>query len=156
MTALAAKLAAQMKKLRTQLFWAYLLLFTLFLAVALAAFALVRQLVTGQIGAGRLDVLRQIAERASTIKTSGITLSNLYFYELEEQGALEVEPGAGEDALTAYLDRQKAKYDEVFSQIGIDNEVLFTQPQGFCYDSGQAVSFEALGQQLWYLSLIHI
>ena len=66
MTALAAKLAAQMKKLRTQLFWAYLLLFTLFLAVALAAFALVRQLVTGQIGAGRLDVLRQIAERAST------------------------------------------------------------------------------------------
>lgn len=154
MTALAAKLAAQMKKLRTQLFWAYLLLFTLFLAVALAAFALVRQLVTGQIGAGRLDVLRQIAERASTIKTSGITLSNLYFYELEEQGALEVEPGAGEDALTAYLDRQKAKYDEVFSQIGIDNEVLFTQPQGFCYDSGQAVSFEALGQQLWYRRLL--
>ena len=109
MTALAAKLAAQMKKLRTQLFWAYLLLFTLFWRWPWPRSPWCGSWSPRQIGAGRLDVLRQIAEQASTIKTSGITLSNLYFYELEEQGALEVEPGAGEDALTAYLDRQKAK-----------------------------------------------
>lgn len=154
MKELAAKLAAQKNKLRTQLFWAYLLLLSLFLAVALAAFALVRGLVMEQIGAGRLDVLRQIAERASTIKTSGITLSNLYFYELETQGALVEVPGEKQSAVTGYLNEQKAKYDEVFGQIGITNEVLFAQPGGFCYSSSGQASFEALGQQLWYRRLL--
>ena len=89
MKRLYKKLAAYTKRLRTQLFLAYFLLFALFF-VAIAALVTLgfRGLLVEQIGASRMDVLRQIAERANTVKTSSVTLSNLYSYEILAQDML--------------------------------------------------------------------
>ena len=97
------------KKLRTQLFLTYFLVFTcFFLAVALLVSASIRDLLIDQIGKNRTAVLQQIGERADIVKTSSTTLSNLYRYEIQSSNFLEkaMSPKAREGAW-AYLDSKK-------------------------------------------------
>lgn len=157
MKKLCKKLAAQCKRLRTQLFWAYFLLFALFFAGISALVALAfRGLLIGQIGNNRMDVLRQIAERTNTVKTSSITLSNLYSYEIQNRGFLNNGMTAGQqEQAKIYLDAQKQMYDEVFSHIGLGYEIVLLGANGFWYDSeGAVMSAQALEQQLWYRQLL--
>ena len=73
------KIAVYWKKLRTQLFLTYFLVFTFFFtAVSVLVSGSIRDLLLDQIGSNRTAVLRQIGERADIVKTSSITLSNLY------------------------------------------------------------------------------
>ncbi len=59
------KIAVCTKKLHTQLFLAYFLVFALFFtAVSLLVSGSIRDLLISQIGSNRIAVLRQIGERA--------------------------------------------------------------------------------------------
>lgn len=134
------KIAVYWKKLRTQLFLTYFLVFTFFFtAVSVLVSGSIRDLLLDQIGSNRTAVLRQIGERADIVKTSSITLSNLYRYEIQSNGFLE--KGMSEEAreeACRYLDSQKEIYDEVFSRIGLGYEVVLMGENGFIYNSDSA------------------
>ena len=84
------KIAVYTRKLRTQLFLTYFIVFAFFfLAVFLLASGSIRDLMVDQIGNNRTAVLQQIAERADIVKTSSTTLSNLYSHEIESNGFLD-------------------------------------------------------------------
>ena len=77
----------QLKRLRTQVFLAYFAVLTpCFIVMGVGLVLAARQLMIQQIGTSRLDMLRQIGERANTVKTSATTLVDLYRYELDAQG----------------------------------------------------------------------
>ena len=83
------KIALNSKKLRTQLFLTYFLVFTFFFAAVFVLVSVsIRDLLIDQIGHNRIAVLRQIGERADIVKTSSTTLSNLYRYEIQSNGFL--------------------------------------------------------------------
>lgn len=140
MKAWLKKIAVYFKKLRTQLFLTYFLVFTFFFtAVSVLVSGSIRDLLIDQIGSNRTAVLRQIGERADIVKTSSTTLSNLYRYEIQSNGFLE--KGMSEEArkeACRYLDSQKEIYDEVFSRIGLGYEVVLMGANGFVYNSGSA------------------
>lgn len=150
------KLAARTSELRTQLFWAYFLVFALFFAavLALGGFA-IRDFVTDQIGRNRTDVLRQIAERADIVKTSSITLSNLYSHEIQSNDFLSKGMTPGEQAeASRYLDAQKQIYNVVFEHIGLGYEAVLLGDNGFDYYSDESrVDLDSLKQQPWYRHL---
>ena len=120
MRKMCRKLREEASRLRCQLFTAYFVLFAaFFILVVLMLTTMVRGLLVDQIGGSRLDVLRQIAERANIVKTSSVTLSNLYTYEISSHRYLQGQPDAESQAEAAsYLDRQKQVYDEVFALAG--------------------------------------
>ncbi|MDE6931043.1 MAG: sensor histidine kinase [Lachnospiraceae bacterium] len=151
------KIAVYWKKLRTQLFLTYFLVFTFFFtAVSVLVSGSIRDLLLDQIGSNRTAVLRQIGERADIVKTSSITLSNLYRYEIQSNGFLEkgMSEEAGEKA-RRYLDSQKEIYDEVFSRIGLGYEVVLMGENGFIYNSDSAnVDVSTWMHQPWFKYLL--
>lgn len=151
------KIAVYWKKLRTQLFLTYFLVFTFFFtAVLVLVSGSIRDLLLDQIGSNRTAVLRQIGERADIVKTSSITLSNLYRYEIQSNGFLEkgMSEEAGEKA-RRYLDSQKEIYDEVFSRIGLGYEVVLMGENGFIYNSDSAnVDVSTWMHQPWFKYLL--
>lgn len=151
------KIAVYWKKLRTQLFLTYFLVFTFFFtAVSVLVSGSIRALLLDQIGSNRTAVLRQIGERADIVKTSSITLSNLYRYEIQSNGFLEkgMSEEAGEKA-RQYLDSQKEIYDEVFSRIGLGYEVVLMGENGFIYNSDSAnVDVSTWMHQPWFKYLL--
>ena len=148
----AKRLFSQFKKLRIQLFFAYLAAFAIFLvAVFSVMFYVVQNMIITQIGTSRLDVLKQISERANTIKASSITISNLYRYDARLRGLLE--SGARQDQ-EAYLLEMKRRYDEVFQDVGISYEAVILG-DGIIYSSqGNDYNTGLLSQQLWYRRLL--
>ena len=151
------KLREEASRLRCQLFTAYFVLFAaFFILVVLMLTTMVRGLLVDQIGGSRLDVLRQIAERANIVKTSSVTLSNLYTYEISSHRYLQGQ--SDEESLAeaaSYLDRQKQVYDEVFAHIGLGYEVLFLGENGFSYCSDPSADWqETVPGQLWYRHLL--
>lgn len=151
------KIAVYWKKLRTQLFLTCFLVFTFFFtAVSVLVSGSIRDLLLDQIGSNRTAVLRQIGERADIVKTSSITLSNLYRYEIQSNGFLEkgMSEEAGEKA-RQYLDSQKEIYDEVFSRIGLGYEVVLMGENGFIYNSDSAnVDVSTWMHQPWFKYLL--
>ena len=157
MKALCQQLARQSRRLRNQLFFAYFLMFILFfVSVSAVLLLVVRGLLIDQIGGSRLDVLRQIAERANIVKTSSITLSNLYSYEIQNGQYLSAPLTDAQQAqATLYLDSQKQMYDEVFSHIGLGYETVLLGSNGFDYHSRRSgADVRALEQQIWYRHLL--
>ena len=157
MRKMCRKLWEEASRLRCQLFTAYFVLFAaFFILVVLMLTTMVRGLLVDQIGGSRLDVLRQIAERANIVKTSSVTLSNLYTYEISSHRYLQGQPDAESLAEAAtYLDRQKQVYDEVFAHIGLGYEVLFLGENGFSYCSDPSADWqETVPGQLWYRHLL--
>ena len=87
----------QLKRLRTQVFLAYFAVLTpCFIVMGVGLVLAARQLMIQQIGTSRLDMLRQIGERANTVKTSATTLVDLYRYELDAQGYVAAPLSEGE------------------------------------------------------------
>lgn len=146
----------QLKRLRTQVFLAYFAVLTpCFIVMGVGLVLAARQLMIQQIGTSRLDMLRQIGERANTVKTSATTLVDLYRYELDAQGYVAAPLSEGEAGEAhAYLDRQKAKYDGVFRPIGLGHDLVVLGGNGFVYSSlpGGLPPAE-LEDQLWYRRL---
>lgn len=151
------KFAGCTKKLRTQLFLTYFLVFALFfLAVILLVSVSIRNILIGQIGNNRTAVLRQIAERANIVKTSSTTLSNLYSYEILSNNFLsgEMTKEQRQEAWD-YLDAQKQVYDEVFSYIGLGYEVVLLGENGFLYNSdSDGTDVSTWVYQPWYKKLL--
>jgi two-component system, sensor histidine kinase YesM len=147
----------QLKRLRIQVFWAYFAVLTpCFIMVSIGLVLAARQVMIQQIGGSRLDILRQIGERANTMKTSTTTLVDLYRYELDAQGFVGA-PLDAEAAVAArmYLDSQKTKYDGLFHPIGLEHDLMVLGGNGFSYSSlhgGQPPT--ELGNQLWYRRLV--
>lgn len=140
-----------MNKLRTQLFLAYFATLSLFLIIVLAVmFFVVQNMMIAQLGTGRMDVLKQIAERANTVKTSSITISNLYCYDTILQSLLK---SKDEKAVGNYLDEVKSKYDAVFTDVGISYEVVIFDGDYSYSSQGENYNFDLLRQQLWYRKL---
>ncbi len=131
------KFAVSTKKLRTQLFLTYFLVFALFFTAVIILVSLsIRDLLIDQIGSNRTAVLQQIAERADIVKTSSTTLSNLYSHEIQSNGFLDLQMTEDEQkAATIYLDSQKEIYDEVFSHIGLGFDVVLMGNNGYLYCS---------------------
>ena len=79
------KLKDRVQCIKIQVFLSYVLVLSLaFVLLGFSVALTARQMMTKQIGASRLDLLRQISERTNTIKTSATTLVGLYRYELTE------------------------------------------------------------------------
>ena len=150
------KIALNSKKLRTQLFLTYFLVFTFFFAAVFVLVSVsIRDLLIDQIGHNRIAVLRQIGERADIVKTSSTTLSNLYRYEIQSNGFLK-EGISEEDREKAceYLDSQKEIYDEVFSRIGLGYEVVLMGGNGFIYNSDTNIDTSTWTHQSWFKYLL--
>lgn len=150
------KIVLYSKKLRTQLFLTYFLVFAFFFTAVLALVSIsIRDLLIDQIGNNRIAVLRQIGERADIIKTGSTTLSNLYRYEIQSNGFLE-EGISEEDREKAceYLDSQKKIYDEVFSHIGLGYEVVLMGGNGFVYNSDDKMDISSWSHQSWFKYLL--
>ncbi len=154
MKQLAQKLLAQMKKLRTQLFLAYFATLSLFLLIILTVMLVVVQnMMIGQIGSSRLDVLRQIAERANAVKTGSITISNLFQHDPVIQSLLASSNSVPSQETTIYLDELKTKYDSVFNDVGLTYEMMILNKR-FTYASPNAnIDPDFLTKQLWYRRL---
>ena len=141
------RLKNQIQCIKLQVFLSYVLVLVLSFAllgfgVALAA----RQIMTQQIGASRLDLLRQISERVNTVKTNATTLVGLYRYELS--GFSEMPENA--DAL---LLEQKQKYSGIFEPIGLDHDPLIVTEQGIYSSLPEQEQPPYLESQLWYRRL---
>ena len=134
------KIAVYTRKLRTQLFLTYFIVFAFFfLAVFLLASGSIRDLMVDQIGNNRTAVLQQIAERADIVKTSSTTLSNLYSHEIESNGFLDsVLTDRQKEEAADYLNSRKKIYDEVFRHIGLGFEVVLMGANDFVYCSDGA------------------
>lgn len=140
----------QIKCIRVQVFLSYFLVLSVsFLVLGFSVTLAARQLLIDQIGASRLDLLRQISERANTVKTSATTLSGLYRYELMAllDGEVAVEEMNEEMVL------QKEKYSGVFEPIGMDHDpVAVTTEETFSsLPEGELPQY--LEDQLWYRRL---
>lgn len=122
------KLKDRVQCIKIQVFLSYVLVLSLaFVLLGFSVALTARQMMTKQIGASRLDLLRQISERTNTIKTSATTLVGLYRYELTEL------PGFPEDVeldMDAFLTEEKYKYSSVFSPIGMDHDPLIAGARG--------------------------
>lgn len=156
MRLLYQKLVRQSKYLRNQLFFACFLMFALFFgAVCALLLTAVRGMLIDQIGGSRLDVLRQIAERANSIKSSSITLLNLYDYEINAGGYPDgTLDAAGTAQAAAELDSQKQMYDQVFRHTGLGYEAVLLNRGGFEYCSDKREDPRSIEQQLWYRRLL--
>lgn len=134
---------------------AYLTTFTvLVLIVSAVAFVFLKQLLVDEIHASRLDVLKQIGERANAVNNSIITISNLYTIAPNLLGALSGEPeNAGQ--IKKQLDEMKTGYNTVFRDVGISYEIVVIGENGFQYSSqaGDAYDFTSLKNQLWYKTI---
>ncbi|MEG0178259.1 MAG: sensor histidine kinase [Oscillospiraceae bacterium] len=152
MRAVAKKLFKNLKALRVQLFLAYFVTLCTFSVIVLSVMLMVVQnLIIAQIGTSRLDVLRQIAERANTIKTSSITISSLYRYDKQIQKLIN-EKGGAKDGKT-YLDDVKAKYDSVFKDVGLPYEMVIISDDFKYCSKGDDYNFDLLTKQLWFRRL---
>jgi len=143
-------LLQQLKRLRTQVFLAYFLVLSLSALVLGVGVAMIaRQALVDQIGASRLDLLRQISERANTVKTSATTLSGLYQYELTALQTSEL----AQNNVEAYLATLNEKYNDVFKPIGMDHDLIVYSPD-YTYSSlpeGKLPLY--MEDQLWYRRL---
>lgn len=147
------KLRSPLKLLRVQLFFAYFLLFSLFfLAVSVAVGMVFRGVLFQQIGNSRLDVLRQISERANIVKTSSTTLTNLYKMELQKQDLLKPELSRQEEEeLCRLLDEKSLVYNQVFEHVGLQHELVLLASNGFSYASQpEHKPLSILEDQIWY------
>lgn len=140
----------QIKCIRVQVFFSYFLVLSVSLLVLGFSVTLVaRQLLIDQIGDSRLELLRQISERANTVKTSATTLSGLYRYELA---------ATRDDELTLQemnrtMTNQTVKYNSVFEPIGMEHDLLIVSPEKIfsSLPDGELPLF--LENQLWYRRL---
>lgn len=144
------RLRRQLKRLRTQVFLVYfLVLSTLVLVLGIGVTVVARQLLIDQIGTSRLDLLRQISERANTVKTSANTLSGLYRYEL----TAIVDGDLSSDEMDEFLTELSAKYNGVFGPVGMYHDLVVVSPE-YTYSSlpdGELPPY--LEDQLWYRRL---
>lgn len=145
-----ARIMEQIKCIRVQVFLSYFLVLSIsFLVLVFSVTLAARQLLIDQIGASRLDMLRQISERANTVKTSATTLSGLYRYELM---ALPEGEWTAEE-INEEMMQQKEKYSGVFDPIGMDHDpVIVTAGETFSsLPEGKLPQY--LEDQLWYRRL---
>ena len=145
-----ARIMEQIKCIRVQVFLSYFLVLSIsFLVLGFSVTLAARQLLIDQIGASRLDMLRQISERANTVKTSATTLSGLYRYELM---ALPEGEWTAEE-INEEMMQQKEKYSGVFDPIGMDHDpVIVTAGETFSsLPEGELPQY--LEDQLWYRRL---
>ena len=96
-------------KIRSQLFAVYVLTFTaIIVIISSVLIVLLSNLMIDKIGASRLDLLKQIGERANAIKNSSITISNLYRINPSLISALTYKPNEiREKELKVKLDDMK-------------------------------------------------
>ena len=145
------KLKNRVQCIKIQVFLSYVLVLSLaFVLLGFSVALTARQMMTKQIGASRLDLLRQISERTNTIKTSATTLVGLYRYELTEL------PGFPEDVeldMDAFLTGEKDKYSSVFSPIGMDHDPLIAGARGVYSSLPPQERPPYLESQLWYRRL---
>ena len=133
--------------IKIQVFLSYVLVLSLSFAVlgfgvAMAA----RQIMTNQIGSSRIDLLRQISERANTVKTSATTLVGLYRYGIADLTEIP-------ENMDELLQADKRRYSGVFGPIGMDNDPLLVTGQGIYSSFPEQELPPYLESQLWYRRL---
>ena len=145
-------------KIRSQLFAVYVLTFTaIIVIISSVLIVLLSNLMIDKIGASRLDLLKQIGERANAIKNSSITISNLYRINPSLISAMADKPNdIKEKELKVKLDDMKKNLDMVFSEVGIAFDVVVIGDNGFCYSSqsGNNYDFASVKNQLWYKTIL--
>ena len=145
-----AQVMAQVKCIKLQVFLSYFLVLTVsFLVLGLSVTLAARELLIEQIGGSRLDLLRQISERANTVKTNATTLSGLYRYEL---AALQNDSLTPEE-INGALAQQKEKYSGVFGPVGLDHDPVVVTGEGTFSSLPEEALPPYLEDQLWYRRL---
>lgn len=151
-----------LRKLNTisvRLFTTYALVFILLLGASLSVImAAFKQLMVQQFGGERIEVLKQIGERSSSINNASRTVSNLFAYDAYLLKALEADfvSDSERENLNAWINNVKAGYDQVFGDISLQFEVVVIGENGFTYSSraGNDYAFAELKKQLWYVTVL--
>ncbi len=156
-TKIANLLEAQKRMLNrigVRIYVTYLVTITLvMLSFSLIMVFGIRSLLVQQVGGARLEVLKLISERANSLKSISITVSNLFGYDdilLETiNNPLTLE---AEFETKRHLARIKENFDIVFADVGVAYDVFVLGENGFNYSSqtGNQYHFESIKQQLWY------
>lgn len=144
------KIVSQMRKLRVQVFLAYFLVLSgCFLVLGTCVELGVRNILIDQIGSSRIEVLRQISERAASVKTSATTLAGLYRYELDALDAQSSTP----DQVRQKLEEDTLKYNDVYKSIGMNHELVVLTDDFVFSSSPEENAPEKFEKQLWYRNL---
>ena len=142
-----------LNKLKNKMMMNYMIIFIILMfSTALLVFGTYKNQMIHEIGATRVDVLRQIGERTNSINNSLITISNLYAINSDLNKALPDENASISLETKSELNRIKAQYDTIFNDIGISYEIVIIGDNGFNYSSkdGDKYEFEKMSTQLWY------
>ena len=144
------RILEKIKCIKAQVFLSYSLVLTIsFLVLGFSVTLVARQLLIGQIGVSRLDLLRQISERANTVKTNATTLSGLYCYELAERD----EKLATSEERNQALAQEKEKYSGIFGPVGLDHDPVLVTEEGTFSSLPEQMLPPYLEGQLWYRRL---
>lgn len=140
-------LAHQIRQLRVQTFLAYfLVLSACFLLLSTCVAMGVRDVLIDQIGNSRVELLRQISERANNIKTSATTITSLYRYDLDGMTEELSAPNTAKVALQS-LSR---KYNQIFIPIQMNHRLAVISDDFFCSTLPDEIDREDLEKQLWF------
>ena len=143
-----------LNRIGVRIYVTYIITITIvMLSVSLVMMFGIKNLLVEQVGGARLEVLKLISERANSLKSISITVSNLFGYDevlLETiNSPLTLEK---EYATKQHLARIKDNFDIVFADVGVAYDVFVLGENGFNYSSqtGNQYHFESIKKQLWY------
>ena len=143
-------LAHQIRQLRVQTFLAYFLVLSICFLFLSASIAMgVRDVLIHQIGNSRVELLRQIGERANHIKTSATTITSLYQYDLDDMTGELSAPDTAREALE-HLSR---KYNQIFTPIQMNHRLAVLADDFFSSTLPDEIGREDLEKQLWFRRL---
>lgn len=134
---------------------------TLLLTGVLSAFSLYgfRHLLMQELGAARIDVLKQVGERIETIHRSAEALSNLYYLDGSFRslavGCMDGSTGE-EEKLRQYLAQLENRYRKSFEREDFDYFVAVQLKNGFryCSPSGEGYDFTIPERKIWYSDVL--
>lgn len=119
-----------------------------------------KSIILDGIGQSRVDVLKQIAERAQAVKNSMITLSNLYSYDPAVAQTLSIVPELLPESSPVLADKIKTlsvKYIDAYKDINLFPYVFLQGENGFDFCSDETYSYhgKTVKAELWYKNVVH-
>lgn len=140
--------------IRFRLFFTYSVVISVLLVItSVFLYVGIKNILAYQLGRVQSAVIKQVGERSTNIKNSGVTASNLLAYNEFLTGILQQEyEEIDMESVFLTLSQNKSGTDLVFKDAGLVYDVVIIGNNGFHYASGgtEEYRFEELKKQLWY------
>jgi two-component system sensor histidine kinase YesM len=137
----------------------FLLMVLIAFFISATLYIVFEDMMTNEIGRSRVDVLIQIGERARVIKSSVITLSNLYYFDKKINKVVH-NPSYNKKQDRVLMDNLSeiaTKYKEAFKKINLDFYSVILADNGFKYCSLQEPQYGGYKRatvNLWFKDVI--